>query len=306
MLEFDDAIDEKIDWWRAVPFFAVHVIAVAGMFIVPPTWNLVLLAVGLYFFRMWGIIVGYHRYFSHRSFKTSRWFQFVLALVGLSAAQKGPLWWAAHHRHHHRHSDQDPDLHSPTLRGFFWSHVGWILCSKYADTEHHKIRDFLDYPELRWIDKHYILVPVAMGAGLWAVAGFEAFMWGGMISTVALWHGTFTINSLAHVFGKRRYATKDTSRNNFLLSLITLGEGWHNNHHYYPGSARQGFFWWEIDPGWYSLKALEAVGIVWDVRGVPERVKLRGTRGPEGHGKGGHANDDAVAESQPESIAAGG
>ena len=234
MLEFDDAIDEKIDWWRAIPFFTVHVAAIAGAFLVPPTWGLVSLAVGLYFFRMWGIIVGYHRYFSHRSFKTSRAFQFFLALVGLSAAQKGPLWWAAHHRHHHRHSDQDPDLHSPTLRGFFWSHVGWILCRKYSETEHHKIKDFLDYPELRWVDRHYILVPVAMGAGLWAFAGFDAFVWGGMISTVLLWHGTFTINSLAHVFGKRRYATKDTSRNNFLLSLITLGEGWHNNHHYHP------------------------------------------------------------------------
>lgn len=281
MLEFDDAIDERINWLRAIPFIAVHVIAVAGVFLVPPTPGLVLLAVSLYLIRMWGIIVGYHRYFSHRSFKTSRAFQFILALVGVAAVQKGPLWWAGHHRHHHRHSDQEPDLHSPTLRGFFWSHLGWILCDKYHHTEHQKIRDFMKYPELRWLDKHYVLVPVLLGAGLWLVGGFEAFMWGGLISTVVLWHGTFTINSLAHVYGKRRFATKDTSRNSFLLSLITLGEGWHNNHHYYPGSARQGFYWWEIDLGYYSLKFLELFRIVWDVRGVPERVLAKGRRGPD-------------------------
>ena len=280
MIEFDEAIDEKVNWLRAVPFIAVHIAAVVGIFVVPPTLDLVLLAVALYAIRMWGIVVGYHRYFSHRSFKTSRAFQLVLALVGLASVQKGPLWWAAHHRHHHRHSDQDPDLHSPTLRGFFWSHLGWILCDKYHATEHHKIRDFMKYPELRWLDRHYILVPVLMGAGLWIFAGFEAFMWGGLISTVVLWHGTFTINSLAHVFGKRRFATKDTSRNNLLLSIITLGEGWHNNHHYYPGSARQGFYWWEVDIGYYSLKLLELFRIVWDVRGVPERVLAKGRTNP--------------------------
>ena len=221
MIEFEYDPDEKINWIGSLPFFIVHGIALAGPFLSPPTWKLVLLAVALYYIRMWGIIVGYHRYFSHRSFKTSRPFQLFMALVGLASAQKGPLWWAAHHRHHHRHSDQEPDLHSPTLKGFLWAHVGWILCPKYHATEHHKIRDFMKYPELRWLDRHYMLVPIAMGAGLWFFAGFDAFIWGGMISTVVLWHGTFTINSLAHVFGKRRFVTKDTSRNNFWLSLIT-------------------------------------------------------------------------------------
>ncbi|MEM6793828.1 MAG: fatty acid desaturase [Acidobacteriota bacterium] len=275
MIEFDDASQEHINWLRAVPFFAVHVAAVAALFYIPPTLELVAIAVAFYLVRMWGIIVGYHRYFSHRSFKTSRAFQLVMALIGAAAVQKGPLWWAAHHRHHHKHSDHEPDLHSPTLRGFFWSHVGWILCDKYHHTEHHKIRDFMKYPELRWLDRHYILAPILMGAVLWAVAGFEAFVYGGLVSTVVLWHGTFTINSLAHVFGSRRFKTKDTSRNNWFLSLITLGEGWHNNHHYYPASARQGFYWWEIDVGYYSLKILEFFGVVWDVRGVPERVLAR-------------------------------
>ncbi|MEM1180217.1 MAG: acyl-CoA desaturase, partial [Acidobacteriota bacterium] len=276
MIEFDEAINEKVNWIRAIPFIAVHIVAVVGIFYVPPTLELVLLAVALYIIRMWGIIVGYHRYFSHRSFKTSRAFQLVMALIGSASVQKGPLWWAAHHRHHHRHSDQEPDLHSPTIRGFFWSHLGWILCDKYHATEHHKIRDFMKYPELRWLDRYHLAFPIAMGALLWLTMGFDAFLWGGLISTVALWHGTFTINSLAHVYGKRRFKTKDTSRNNLLLSLVTLGEGWHNNHHYYPASARQGFYWWEIDIGYYSLKVLEFFRIVWDVRGVPQRVLDKG------------------------------
>jgi stearoyl-CoA desaturase (delta-9 desaturase) len=272
----EDYDTEQIDWVRSIPFALVHVAAVVGAILYPPTWGLVALALGLYFFRMWGIIVGYHRYFSHRSFKTGRLFQLFLALVGVSAAQKGPLWWAAHHRHHHRHSDEHPDLHSPSLRGFIWAHVGWFLCKKYQDTEHQKIRDFMPFPELRWLDRHFLAVPIAGGALLWLLFGTEIFVWGGMISTVLLWHGTFTINSLAHVIGKRRFKTTDTSRNNLWLALITLGEGWHNNHHHYPGSARQGFYWWEIDIGYYSLRFLELFGIVWDINEVPERVLAKG------------------------------
>lgn len=287
---------EKFDWVQSIPFLLVHVGAVVGVILYPPSWALVGLAVGFYYLRMWAIVIGYHRYFSHRSFKTSRAFQFFLALLGTSAVQKGPLWWAAHHRHHHRHSDQEPDVHSPTLKGFLWAHVGWILCAKYTRTELEKIPDFAKYPELRWLDKHYIAVPVALGAALWAVAGTAVFVWAGLVSTVLLWHGTFFINSLAHVFGKRRYETTDSSRNSLLLSLITLGEGWHNNHHFYPGSARQGFFWWEIDIGYYSLKLLELFGIVWDVRGVPERVKRSGRRGPAAPEKAANdANDAAPA-----------
>lgn len=303
MLEFDIAPDEKIDWLQAAPFVGVHIAAVVGMFLVPPTWELVGWAALFYVVRMWSIIVGYHRYFSHRSFKTSRAFQFLMALIGVSCVQKGPLWWAAHHRHHHRHSDREEDIHSPTLRGFFWSHIGWIMCNKYHATEHHKIRDFLKYPELRLLDRHYIAVPVAMGAAIWWLAGFEFFLWTGIISTVVLWHGTFTINSLAHVFGSRRFETKDTSRNNFLLSLITLGEGWHNNHHYYPGSARQGFYWWEIDIGYYSLRLLALFGIVWDINEVPERVLAKGRQAgrpvsavePEGPGPGSDVGSESLA-----------
>ncbi len=323
MLEFEYDPEQKIDWMQTAPFLGVHIAAIVGLFAIPPTRELVAWAAAFYLIRMWSIIVGYHRYFSHRSFKTSRFFQFVMAFIGVSCVQKGPLWWAAHHRHHHRHSDQEPDIHSPTLRGFFWSHMGWIMCKKYHATEHHKIRDFMKYPELRWLDRHYILVPITLGALLWWLAGFEVFIWAGLISTVVLWHGTFTINSLAHVFGKRRFKTKDTSRNNLFLSLVTLGEGWHNNHHYYPGSARQGFYWWEIDIGYYSLRLLALFGIVWDINEVPQRVLDKGRRGlregsgntaAAGHnisGKTGPSTeaDDSASAAEPgdgESLAAGG
>ena len=223
MLELDYDPSEKLGWIQSIPFFAVHVGAVVGVFYVGVTPGLVAAAAGCYLIRMWAITAGYHRYFSHRSFKTSRAFQFVMAFLGTLAVQKGVLWWAAHHRHHHRHSDQEPDLHSPTLRGMFWAHVGWFLCPKYDQTEHHKIKDFLDYPELRWLDRYHLAPPLAVGALVWLFFGLPAFIWVGLVSTVALWHGTFTINSLCHVFGRRRFTTKDTSKNSFLLALITLG-----------------------------------------------------------------------------------
>ena len=267
---------DTTDWVQSIPFLAVHVGAVAGAVAVGVTPALVAWAIGSYVVRMWGITGGYHRYFSHRSFKTSRAFQFLLAFVGSCAVQKGVLWWAAHHRDHHRHSDQEPDLHSPTLRGFVWAHLGWILCRKYKDVDRNKIKDFAKYPELVWLDRYHLVPPLATGAIVWAVFGFDVFVWAGLAGTVALWHGTFTINSLCHMFGKRRFPTRDESRNSLLLALITLGEGWHNNHHWYPGSTRQGFYWWEVDLVWYSLKVLSWFGIVWDLNDVPERVLERG------------------------------
>ena len=271
---------EKIRIWRSMPFFLVHIFAVVGALWVgvKPLW--IALAAVSYIVRMWAITAGFHRYFSHRSFKTSRVFQFILAFIGTLSVQKGVLWWAAHHRHHHRHSDQELDLHSPTLKGFLWAHLGWILCMKYDKTEMDKIKDFAKYPELRWLDRHYLVPPLAMGALIWFFFGTGIFVWVGLVATVFLWHGTFTINSLCHVFGRRRYKTRDTSKNSLILALITLGEGWHNNHHYYPGSARQGFYWWEIDVSYYSLKILSWFGIVWDLRKVPERVLDKG-RQPE-------------------------
>lgn len=275
MIEIDPR-SERLAPFASLPFLLAHVGAMVGVFLVGWSPALVLAAVLSYSVRMWAITAGYHRYFSHRSFKTSRGFQFLLAFLGTLAVQKGVLWWAAHHREHHRHSDQEGDVHSPTLRGLFWAHMGWFLCHRYDETRYDKIKDFTRYPELLWLDRHPMLPPLAVGALVWAVFGTAAFVWVGLVATVALWHGTFTINSLAHVLGRRRFAIRDTSRNNLWLALITFGEGWHNNHHYYPGSCHQGFYWWEIDLTYYSLEILEKLGLVWDVRGVPARVLAKG------------------------------
>jgi stearoyl-CoA desaturase (delta-9 desaturase) len=199
----------------------------------------------------------------------------MLALLGTTATQKGPLWWASTHRIHHKYSDTERDVHSPMLRGFWYSHLGWWLGREHEKAELSTIPDFARYAELRWLDRWHWVGSFALMAVLAIFGGFDVFLWGYTVSTCALMHATFTINSLAHVFGSRRYATTDTSRNNLLLALITLGEGWHNNHHHYMSSARQGFFWWEIDMSYYVLLALEKIGLVWDLRPVPEHVKKR-------------------------------
>lgn len=260
--------ERKISFWRSIPFLVVHLACLAAFF-VGFRWSYLLAALVLYYVGMFFVTAGYHRYFSHRSFKTSRWFQFVLAFMAQTSAQKGVLWWAAHHRHHHRYSDTEEDLHSPTRFGFWWAHVGWMLSTKYDQTRKELIADFARFPELRWLDRYYLIPPILMATTLFLIGGWSLLIWGFFIRTVMLWHGTFTINSLCHVFGRRRYQTSDTSKNSFLLSLVTLGEGWHNNHHHYMAACRQGFFWWEIDITYYILKALSWVRIVWDVRQPP-------------------------------------
>jgi len=261
---------------NAIAFFGIHLATIAAFWL-PFSWGLVALAVGLYLIRMFAITAGYHRYFSHRSFKTSRAFQFVLAVLGLTSMQKGPLWWAAHHRHHHRHSDQPEDIHSPHQDGLYWSHMGWVLSDDYQATNLGRIADFAKYPELRWLDRYHQVPGVVMGALLLAFGGLPAFIWGFCISTVATWHATFCINSLTHLIGRRRYATEDDSRNSFFMALLTLGEGWHNNHHYYKASVRQGFFWWEIDVSYYVLRVLEVFGVVWDLK-VPSKEVIQRNR----------------------------
>jgi stearoyl-CoA desaturase (delta-9 desaturase) len=259
----------------SVPFLLFHVAALS-VFWVKFHWWYPLACLLLYGVRMFFVTAGYHRYFSHRSFKTSRWFQFVIAFMAMSSSQKGVLWWAAHHRHHHRFSDEDEDVHSPTLFGFFWAHIGWILSDKYNDTRLHYIGDFAKFPELRWLDKYYLVAPTVLGVTLWLLGGWGLFAWGFCLSTVMLWHGTFTINSLSHLFGNRRYETTDTSRNNWLLALVTLGEGWHNNHHHYMAAARQGFYWWEVDITYYGLKLLASLGLIRELRQVPAHVLDQG------------------------------
>ena len=265
--------DHRINWIQSLPFFAFHLFAAVAVFFVPFHWSYVVWAVALYYLRMWLVTTTYHRYFSHRTFKTSRVFQFVLAFLAETSAQKGVLWWAANHRHHHRESDQPADVHSPLQDGFWWSHVGWILSDKYTETREEAIRDFARFPELRFLNRWYLLPPFLLAVGLFLIGGFPLLVWGFFVSTVVLWHGTFTINSLSHIFGKRRYKTTDTSRNNFLLALITCGEGWHNNHHYHQNTANQGWFWWEVDVSYYALKLMSALGLVWDLRLPSESVK---------------------------------
>jgi stearoyl-CoA desaturase (delta-9 desaturase) len=261
----------RISVIMSLPFFVIHALALA-VFWVPFRWSYLITCAAVFAVRMFFVSAGYHRYFSHRSYKTSRAFQFVIAWIAESSAQKGALWWAAHHRHHHRYSDQDEDLHSPTLFGFFWAHIGWIISDRYNATRTDYIGDFAKYPELRWLNKYHLVPPVVLAVALFLIGGWGLFVWGFCVSTTLLWHNTFTINSFSHLFGKRRYATTDTSRNNWLLALMTFGEGWHNNHHHYMASTRQGFYWWEVDLSYYVLKTMSWLGIVWDLRPVPEHL----------------------------------
>jgi stearoyl-CoA desaturase (delta-9 desaturase) len=280
-----DEGEDRVDWARVLPFVAIHV-ACLGAFATGASATAVTVAATLFLVRMFAITAFYHRYFSHRAFRTSRAAQFVFALLGASAVQRGPLWWAAHHRHHHAHADRQEDPHSPVQHGFLRSHCGWFLARENFATRLARVPDLARYPELRWLDRYDAVVPAVLaallfGTGAWleraaphlGVSGAQLLVWGFCISTVVLWHATFTINSLAHRFGSRRYATRDDSRNNAWLALLTLGEGWHNNHHRYPAAARQGFFWWEIDVAWYGLRLLEALGVVRDLTPVPAAIR---------------------------------
>ena len=251
-----------------VPFLLVHVGAVMAL-VQGASRTGVLLCATVFTLQGFGITAGYHRYFAHRSFRTSRAFQLVLAVLGTIAVQKGVLWWVAIHRRHHRHTDGPLDPHSPR-DGFVWSHVGWFLSPRFDVTERHRVRDLAVYPELAWLDEHFVVPPVVLACVLALAFGATGFLWGFCLPTVLSWHLTYAVNSLGHLHGTRRFATADDSRNGFLLALLTFGEGWHNNHHRRPGAARQGLLWWEVDLTYYALRALAAVGVVWDVV-EPER-----------------------------------
>jgi stearoyl-CoA desaturase (delta-9 desaturase) len=278
---------DRIDWLRTAPFIAVH-LACLAVFWVGVSRLALEIAAGLYVLRMFAITGFYHRYFAHRTFRTSRAVQFAFACIGASSVQRGPLWWAAHHRTHHITADTAADPHSPQVHGFIWSHMGWFLTANGFRTDWKRIPDLARYPELRWLDRFDILVPVALAAGLFVtgalikhfaphsgVTGGQLLVWGFFVSTVLLFHATVTINSLAHRFGTRRFDTRDDSRNNLWLALLTLGEGWHNNHHFCPGSVRQGFRWWEVDLTYYGLRVLAMLGLVYALKPVPSHVLLK-------------------------------
>jgi stearoyl-CoA desaturase (Delta-9 desaturase) len=275
---------ERVDWIRCIPFIILHL----GCFLV--LWTgaslfAVEFAVALYFVRMFAVTGIYHRYFSHKTYSTSRFGQFLLALFAGTAVQRGALWWAYHHRHHHQHSDEPEDAHSPHVHGFWWSHVGWITSRRNFPTDYTQVRDLAKYPELVFLNRFDSIVPLLFAAAIWGLGGlieahapglhttrWQLLTWGFFISTTALFHGTASINSLAHVLGRRRYQTGDDSRNSFLLAIITLGEGWHNNHHRYQSATRNGFYWWEVDITYYLLKSLSWTGLIWNLKAVPKSV----------------------------------
>jgi stearoyl-CoA desaturase (delta-9 desaturase) len=269
----------------SVPFFLVHLLPLLAIF-TGVTWTAVILLMVTYWGRMFFITAGYHRYFAHRTYRTGRVFQFILAFGGCMSAQKGPLWWAGHHRIHHRYTDTIDDPHTP-MKGFWWSHVGWILSDETSDKPEGTMKDFEKFPEIRFISKNDWIAPWTLGIACALIGGWSGLLIGFFLSTVLLWHSTFMINSLAHVFGRRRFETHDTSRNNWLLALVTMGEGWHNNHHRHAHLARQGLRWWEIDVTWYILLTLEKLHVIWGVK------RPRTADGPES------GDDDTEPEFEP-------
>ncbi len=275
---------EAIAWLRVAPILVLHLIAVVGIFVFDVAAVDIMVAVSLYLVRMFAITGFYHRYFAHKSFKTSRLHQFVWAMVAASSGQRGPLWWAAHHRQHHHHTEGEDDPHS-ARRGFWWSHMGWFLCDKHFATRTSHVRDLAGYRELVWLDRFDVAAPALLAFGVYLVGlsletfypqagttGLQMLFWGFLVSTIVLLHVTLSINSLAHRFGRRAFETADDSRNSLTLAVLTLGEGWHNNHHHYCGSARQGFRWWQIDVSYYLLRVMARLGLIWDVREPPPRV----------------------------------
>ncbi|MEP6911243.1 MAG: acyl-CoA desaturase [bacterium] len=279
-------VSEKLDYSICTQFLLMHL---ACLLVILTGVSPVAIAVclGLYIVRMFAITAGFHRLFAHRTYRTGRIFRFLMAFTGTAAYQKGPLWWSAHHRRHHLLADTEEDLHSPLTRTLWRSHVGWFLSRDSQVTEWKLITNLSKYPDLRFLDRYYSLPPAILAGSTFLLgailqryapglgtSGWQMLICGFFLSTVLLYHGTFTVNSLAHIFGKRRFATEDNSRNNLFVALITLGEGWHNNHHYYPSSERQGFYWWEVDVSHYTLRALSWLGIVWDLRTPPPNLRV--------------------------------
>lgn len=275
----------RVDWVRAVPLIGMHLMCL-GVFWVGWSPVAVGVALVLYWSRMFFITAFYHRYFSHRTFKTSRWAQLLFALAGASAAQRGPLWWAAQHRKHHLYSDTPEDPHSPRQHGFLWSHIGWITSHRNFPTRLNVVPDLARYRELRFVNRFDMFVPILLGVGTYYLGvgleklapglgtnGMQMLVVGFFVSNVALLHGTLFINSLAHTLGRQRYLTSDDSRNSLFLALITMGEGWHNNHHHYATATRQGFFWWELDLTYYLLVVLSWIGVIWHLKPVPAHVR---------------------------------
>lgn len=271
----------------------VH-LACLGIFFLPVTPALLAWSLAGYFLRVFSWEGGSHRYFSHRSFKTSRGFALFLAMLAAAAGQRGPLWWAAHHRNHHRHSDTELDLHSPVTRPFWYAHLGWLLDQKTLDTNLDDAKDLARFPELVWVNRFHYLFPLVVLAacvllGQYTAAfghsglGLASAVWLFFLPTALSLHASFAVNSLTHGFKpgfwhRRPYQTSDTTTNVWWLAIPTLGAAWHNNHHRYMNSARAGFRWFELDLTYAILKLLALLGLVWDLRPVPQDVHEEAAR----------------------------
>lgn len=283
-LKQDDCLEEKVDWFRAMPFILIHLTPIMAFFC-GISWTALTVCFLSYFLRMFAITGFYHRYFSHKTFKANRIIHTIFAFLGSSTTQRGPLWWASHHRRHHSCSDTEEDAHSPVTKSFIFSHMGWFLTKKHFPTKERHIMDWLKYPELVFINRFDIFSPLLYAILLYFMGeltnyffpslltnGFQFFVWGFCISTILLYHATFTINSLAHTWGTKTFPTPDESRNNRFLAVLTLGEGWHNNHHHFPSSVRQGFYKGEWDVTYQILKFMAKLGWVYDLKDViPEK-----------------------------------
>ena len=252
-----------LNWPTTVILVLIHIGALAAFFFF--TWKALIATVFLYWVATGlGISMGYHRLHTHRSYKVPRWMEYFFAVCGTLTLEGGPIFWTAIHRIHHQRSDQPGDPHSPR-EGAWWAHVGWILV---GETKHNNTMLLGKYaPDLAkdrfyvWLNNYHWVPNVALAVLLYAVGGLPFLLWAGFFRIVFGLHATWLVNSATHMWGGRRFATRDDSRNNWWVALISFGEGWHNNHHAHPTSARHGLAWYEFDPSWLQIKLLKALGL---------------------------------------------
>ena len=269
------------DWIVLSWLVFMHVGALAGFFLF--NWKAVGVAVALWWLTGGiGICLGYHRYFTHRSFTTYKPIEYLLAICGCMAGEAGPISWVAAHRYHHTYSDMEDDPHSP-LRGFFWAHMGWLFAREKFLSEFESYKryapDMARDRFLVWLDRFHLVPTALLAWGLYAMGGWTFVVWGIFVRSVMVYHSTWLVNSASHVWGYRTYQTTDKSRNNWWVALLTFGEGWHNNHHAFQRSARHGFRWWEIDPTFMMVKLLWMFGLASDIH-LPVRHDHRGVTIP--------------------------
>jgi fatty-acid desaturase len=262
------ASEGTVNWITVIAMSAFHVGAVAAFFYIDA--GAMFTAFLLYYIAgSFGIGMGYHRLLTHRGYKTKKWVEYFLTTCGTLALEGGPIFWVATHRIHHQYSDREGDPHSPR-EGTYWAHMGWIFTGKAMHHDTEVLRRYV--PDLSkdkfhvWLTSWHWITQVVVGLALLAFGGLPYVLWGVAFRTVFGLHSTWAVNSATHLWGSRRFKTRDDSTNNWLVALFTFGEGWHNNHHAHPVSARHGLAWYEVDLNWIGIRTLEMLGLAWDVR----------------------------------------